>query len=84
MTESQKYQLTIEGHLEKRWENYFEGLSLEFIYDSKMNPVTVFEGFITDQTKLYGLISKMRDLGFSLIKLNQLERDNGRICNKTK
>ncbi|MCP3924665.1 MAG: hypothetical protein GY714_18985 [Desulfobacterales bacterium] len=84
MTESQKYQLTIEGHLEKRWENYFQGFSLDFTYDSKMNPVTVFEGFITDQTELYGLISKMRDLGFSLIKLNRLERDNGRICNKTK
>jgi hypothetical protein len=43
--------------------------------DTTTNPVqTIIKGYIVDQAALYGLISRIRDLGLILVSVNRIER----------
>ena len=55
----------IAGHLDKKWSNWLGDLSLA--HDAQGN--TLLVGHITDQSALYGVLAKIRDLGLPLISL---------------
>jgi hypothetical protein len=55
----------IAGHLDKKWSNWLGDLSLA--HDAQGN--TLLVGYITDQSALYGVLAKIRDLGLPLISL---------------
>lgn len=69
------YRICVSAHLDHGWEDYFKSYSVSIRFDLKMNPVTVFKLRIEDQANLYGVISKLRDLGMTLIHLNQIEME---------
>ncbi len=55
------YQLRVSEVLDERWSNWFDGMVIT--HDAGG---TTLEGHIVDQTALYGLIGKARDLGLTL------------------
>ena len=62
----QQAEIRIEGHLDEKWAEWFEGF--DFTY-TEMND-TLLTGCVSDQSALYGLIAKLRDLGVKLITVN--------------
>ena len=59
------YELTIQGHLDQRWSDWFGELTLVHGPDG----TTTLRGAVTDQAELHGLLAKVRDLGLTLISV---------------
>ena len=70
----QRIEIRIKGRIEEGWSAWFEGLE---ITHTEINE-TILTGPIQDQAALYGLISKLRDLGLSLLSVNQV----GQTCDR--
>jgi hypothetical protein len=64
-----QYEIRVDGHLDSRWEAWFDGLTLTRAGDG----TTVIEGSIVDQAALHGLLQKLRDIGVPLIALTRLQ-----------
>lgn len=70
------YEIRLEGHLEDRWANWFEGLSITRDADGS----TRLTGLVLDQAALHGLLKKVRDLGLALLTVRRMDtsgRANG-------
>jgi hypothetical protein len=59
------YQITVKEYLEDSWAAWFDGLTISHAPDG----ATTLEGSIRDQSALYGLIDKARDLGLTLVRV---------------
>jgi hypothetical protein len=62
------YQIRIAGHLSPQWADWFEGLTVTLEEDGN----TLLTGPLADQSALHGLLKKIRDLGLSLLSVNQV------------
>ena len=62
------YEIRLAGHLPSEWVEWFEGLTITLEEDGN----TLLTGFVVDQAALHGLLKKVRDLGLSLISVNQV------------
>jgi hypothetical protein len=67
----QHYEIRLKGHLDARWGNQFEGLTITLEEDGN----TLLTGAVVDQAALHGLLKKVRDLGLSLLSVNSVEPD---------
>ncbi len=67
------YSFRLAGHLDHRWEAAFDGFSITHAYATQRHPVTLLTGPVPDQAALYGLISRLRDLGVSLISVQPVD-----------
>lgn len=67
--EPDRYEIRIKGHLEQRWADWFNGLTIT----REANGETVLAGPVVDQAALHGLLRKVRDLGLPLVSVNQVE-----------
>jgi hypothetical protein len=60
------YTIRVREHLiPEQWETWFTGLTLEILPDSEMQ----LSGPVTDQAALHGILTRVRDLGLTLIYL---------------
>ena len=60
------YRIHIKERLDAHWAAWFDGLTLSHDADGG----TSLEGALVDQSALYGPISKVRDLGLTLIAVH--------------
>jgi hypothetical protein len=63
------YQIRIEGELDERWLRRFEGLAVTTYPDGE----TEISGVMIDQSALYGVLNRIRDLGLVLISVRRRE-----------
>jgi hypothetical protein len=63
------YIIQLKGHLDERWEILFDGFSIHHRYTQNGQPITEICGPISDPAEMYGLISRLRDIGADLISL---------------
>jgi hypothetical protein len=63
------YEIRLKGHLDDRWIEWFEGLTLT----REDNGNTLLTGPVVDQAALYGLLRKVRDLAMPLISVIRVE-----------
>lgn len=72
------YRITIKGHLDSEWSDWFDGLTIT----REDNGETVLSGPIVDQTALHGILIRIRDLGLPLISLRRIkpEKENESDC----
>ena len=63
----QGYEIRLKGHLDDRWAEWFEGLTVTLEEDGD----TLLTGPVIDQAALHGLLRKVRDLGLSLVSVNR-------------
>ncbi|WP_167043395.1 hypothetical protein [Salinibacterium sp. ZJ454] len=61
-----RYEIRLDGHLDERWAEWFEGLSITRDGDG----TTALSGPVTDQAALHGLLGRVRDLGMTLVSVN--------------
>jgi hypothetical protein len=62
------YQIRVKGHLDPAWSAWFDGLTITHDADG----ATTLKGPVVDQAALYGLISRVRDLGLTLLAVNRV------------
>jgi hypothetical protein len=62
-------QIRVKGQIDERWSDWLDGLAVTHTGEGE----TVLTGSILDQSALYGLISKLRDLGLPLLAVNLYE-----------
>ncbi len=62
------YQITVKGHLDNRWADWFEGLTIT----PEDNGETLLTGPVVDQAALHGLLRKVRDLGMPLLSVTRV------------
>ncbi len=65
------YHIRVKGHLEARWERWFEPLAIAPQPDGD----TLLIGPVADQAALHGLLKRIRDLGLPLISIERIEPD---------
>ena len=63
------YQIRIKSHLGSDWTDWFEELAITLEEDRD----TLLTGPVVDQAALHGLLKKVRDLGMSLVSVNQVQ-----------
>ena len=63
------YQLRVDGHLDQHWSCWFGHLTLTHGDDG----TTCLSGAIADQAELHGLLTKIRDLGVTLISVEVVD-----------
>jgi hypothetical protein len=61
------YEIRVQGRLDARWTAWFDGLRLTYHSDG----TTLLQGVVVDQAALHGVLSKVRDLGLTLIAVNR-------------
>ena len=59
----------IGGRIDPEWTAWFEGLAI----DPQADGTTILQGEVTDQSALYGILARLRDLGLELLSVEQLE-----------
>ena len=65
----QCYEIRLKGHLDDRWAEWFEGLTITL----EDNGDTLLTGPVIDQAALHGLLKKIRDLGMPLVSVSPVE-----------
>jgi len=66
------YEIRIKGHLDDKWADRFEGLTITL----EDNGDTLLTGPVIDQAALHGLLKKVRDLGMPLLSVCPVEHDH--------
>lgn len=66
------YEIRLQGQLDQRWSDWFEGLTLTIQSDG----TTSLTGPVADQAALHGLLRRIGDLGVTLISVNELDKES--------
>lgn len=67
-----RYEIHVEGVLDKDWSGWFDGLHLT----TRPDGTTVISGPIIDQAALHGVLARIRDLGLVLIGVRRIGDDS--------
>ena len=74
------YQIRVKGHLTDQWADRFEGMEIAL----EENGNTLLTGPVIDQAELHGLLKKIRDVGMTLLSVNQYYSTKGENSMETK
>ncbi|MGV8966533.1 MAG: hypothetical protein ACOH2F_09650 [Cellulomonas sp.] len=67
------YRLRVAGHLDQHWSAWFGDLVLTHDDDG----TTSLSGLVADQAELHGLLTKIRDLGVTLLSVAVVDPREG-------
>ena len=67
--EPEWYEIRVKGHLDDRWADWFEGLTITL----EENGDTLLTGSIVDQAALHGLLRKVCDLCLPLLSVMRVK-----------
>ncbi len=65
----QHVEIVIKGHLDPHWSEWLAGMTITHTVEDS----TVLCGTVSDSSALYGLLSRLRDLGLTLISVVTIE-----------
>ena len=66
--EPARYEIRIKGHLDTRWADWFEGLTITALDNGQ----TLLTGMVVDQAALHGLLRKVRDVAMPLLSVSRV------------
>ena len=66
MRDTKPFQITVDGHLDDRWQAVFDDMVLERTEEGS----TIIRGVLADQAALYGILGNIRDYGMTLRAVN--------------
>jgi hypothetical protein len=69
--EPDRYEIRVQGHLDGRWSDWFDGLTVT----REVDGTTVLAGPVVDQAALHGLLQRVRDTGLPLVSVTPAEPD---------
>ena len=68
----QQVEIRVKGQIDERWSEWLDGLAIIHTTEGE----TVLTGDVIDQSALYGLIARLRDLGLPLLSVNPSETNS--------
>ena len=68
----QIYQIRVQGRLDKRRSDWFEGMTMGLESASDHTRITTLTGAVTDQARLRGILAKLWDLNLTLISVTRI------------
>ena len=63
------YRIRIRGLLPREWAEWFDGFAISYAAGDD----TTLTGRVVDQAALHGLLSRVRDLGLTLLKVERID-----------
>ncbi len=67
-----RVEVCVEGRIDVHWSDWFGDMDITHADENQ----TILTGDVVDQSALYGLIAKLRDLGLVLISVNSTEAED--------
>ena len=64
------YRIRVKGLLDEKWTAWFDGLEIS----PQENGETLLSGALTDQSELFGMLTKINNLGLILLSLKRKEK----------
>lgn len=64
-----RYEIIVKGHLHPRWSSWL----YDFRVDHLVNGRTALTGHLPDAAAVYGMLSRLRDMGLTLVSVRILE-----------
>lgn len=64
------YEIRVRGEPDPTWQEWFEGMQLEHTAEAE----TVLRGSVRDQTALYSMLNKLRNLGMELMDVRRVHK----------
>ena len=61
----QTVEIRVKGRLDQQWAQWFEGIEVSYCGQDE----TLLSGPVRDQTALYSMLSRLRDLGLPLLSV---------------
>lgn len=68
------YRIIVQGRLDDSWSDWFGGMEMSTVRDDDGRIMTSLSGPIIDQGQLHGLLSRVRDLGLTLLLVELVTR----------
>lgn len=65
------YEIRVKGHLSQDWSEWLEGMRITHMPEGE----TALAGPLRDQAALFGVLIWVRDLGLTLIAVNQIQTE---------
>ena len=69
MNDQAWYEIRVEGVLDGRWSDWFDGLQIT----SEPGGSSVISGLVPDQAALHGLLARVRDLSLPLVSVRRID-----------
>jgi hypothetical protein len=66
-------EIQVDGRIDEHWSSWFEGLAIGHPAEGE----TVLTGLVADHSALYGILSRLRDLGLSLTSVDSVQLEEG-------
>ncbi len=66
------YRIRLKGRLDPAWSDWFDGFTIMSLEDE-----TLLIGTVPDQAALLGILTKINDLGLTLITMNEATEEKG-------
>ena len=64
------YHIRVKGLLDEKWADWFDGLEMT----PQENGEILLSGTVTDQAELFGILTKINNLGLTLLSLQRKEK----------
>lgn len=74
-----RWEIRVEGTVDQGWSAWFDGMQVT----SDAAGGTVIAGEVADQPALHGLLTRVRDLGLTLVSVTRAERVGTRQAKET-
>ena len=68
-------EIRVQGRIDEHWSDWFEDFEIAHTEQGE----TILTGDVADQSALYGLLARLRDLGLPLISVDSAEVDDQEI-----
>jgi hypothetical protein len=66
-----RVEITVKKQIDSSWSEWFEGMTIRHTEQGE----TILCGTVPDQAALYGLLTKLRNLGLSLVSVSSAETE---------
>lgn len=76
MSSPATYRICVHGHLDVKWSDYVQGMSIATDYDECQNPVTTLTGQLLDQAAFMGVINALYDYRLPILSVECLSIDS--------
>ena len=68
----QQVEIRVKGHIDEHWSAWFDDLKIAHTGQDE----TLLRGAVADQSAVYGLLARVRDLGLALVSVTLWETEN--------
>lgn len=70
------YQIRVQGRLDERWSDWFNGMTITVESGGDGSPISMLTGAVTDQSALLGILIRIGYLNLTLISVNRIETNS--------